>query len=56
MAPKRNSSRWNRILVVLFFLSAIVLAVWASIVFKRMIEDDQLQEKLEEVRPSDSRS
>jgi len=50
---KRTSrqSRWNRILVIVFFLTAIVLAIWGSFVFKSMIEDDDLQQRLDEVRP-----
>ena len=56
MMPKAKSSKWNRILVALFFALAILLAIWGSIEFKRMIDDDRLQEKLDEVRPSNRRS
>jgi uncharacterized membrane protein (DUF106 family) len=52
MESKRKRSKWNRMFVVLFFLTAIILAVWGSIVFKHMIDDKALQEKLDEVRPS----
>lgn len=52
MESKRKRSGWNRIFVIIFFLTAILLAVWASIEFKRMIDDEALQEKLDEVRPS----
>lgn len=54
--PRRANSRWNRILVVLFFLTALGLAVWGSLEFKRMIDDRELQEKLDEVRPANPRS
>ncbi|HUF07796.1 MAG TPA: hypothetical protein VMO47_00660 [Rhodothermales bacterium] len=56
MMPNAKSSKWNRILVALFFLVAILLAIWGSIEFKGMIDDDRLQEKLDEVRPSNRRS
>jgi len=51
MESKRKRSKWNRIFVIIFFLTAIILSVWASIEFKRMIDDKALQEKLDEVRP-----
>jgi len=44
-------SRWNRVLVLVFFLTAIALAIWGSFVFKEMIENDDLQQRLDEVRP-----
>jgi len=56
MMPKAKSSKWNRIFVALFFALAVLLAIWGSIEFKRMIDDDRLQEKLDEVRPSNRRS
>ena len=51
MKQASRRSVWNRILVIVFFLTAIALAVWGSLVFKHMIENDDLQERLDEVRP-----
>ena len=43
-------NRRTRVFVVVFVLIAICSAIYASIVFKHMIDDEDLQEKLEEVR------
>ena len=50
MESKAKRSRWNRIFVVVFFLTAVLLAVWGSIVFKRMVDDKNLQRKMDEIR------
>jgi hypothetical protein len=49
--PMSRRIRWNRIFVVLFFIAAIALGIWGSIEFKRMIDNKDLQERLDEVRP-----
>ena len=42
----------TKIFVIVFVLVAVLSAIYGAIVFKRMIDDDELQEKLEEVRPA----
>ncbi len=44
--------RRTKMFVVLFMLAAIAAAVYGSFVFKGMIDNEALQEKLDEVRPS----
>lgn len=53
--PVREARRKRRtkIFVVIFVLAAVLLAIYASIVFKKMLEDRELQEKIEEVRQGD---
>jgi uncharacterized membrane protein (DUF106 family) len=50
MKEKGLGKHRTRIFVVVFVLVAVLSAIYGAIVFKRMIDDDELQEKLEEVR------
>ena len=45
--------RKTRIFVIVFVLAAVLSAIYGAIVFKRMIDNQELQEKLEEVRSVD---
>ena len=49
--PRR---RRTKIFVVLFMLVAVMSAIYGSVVFKRMVENEELQQKLDEVRHRDS--
>ena len=50
MNSEAVNRRRTKLFVVVFLIVAVCSAVYASIVFKRMIDDEELQEKLEEVR------
>jgi hypothetical protein len=43
----------TKIFVVLFVLVAVLSAIYGAVVFKRMIDDDDLQQRLDEVRNND---
>lgn len=50
MNEVEKKKRTSRIFVVLFMLVAILSAIYASFVFKEMIDNRDLQERLDEVR------
>ncbi len=50
MTVSDSGRRRTKIFVILFMLVAVLSAVYGSYVFKRMIDDDELQERLDEVR------
>ncbi len=50
MNSEAVNKRRTKLFVVVFVIVAVCSAIYASVVFKRMIDDDELQEKLEEVR------
>ena len=50
MNSEAVNKRRTKIFVVVFVIVAVCSAVYASIVFKRMVDDEKLQERLEEVR------
>ena len=50
MKKRGLSKRKTKTFVVIFVLIAVLSAVYGALVFKRMIDDEELQEKLEEVR------
>ncbi|MFV1979888.1 MAG: hypothetical protein ACC655_01930 [Rhodothermia bacterium] len=47
--------RRTKIFVILFMLIAVLSAIYGSIVFKRMIDNEELQQRLDEVRERDGR-
>ena len=50
MKQEGIGKRRTKILVIVFVLAAILSAVYGALVFKEMIDDRELQEKLDEVR------
>jgi hypothetical protein len=50
MTGKDRSKRRTKIFVILFMLVAVLSAIYGSFVFKRMIDDEELQQRLDEVR------
>ena len=53
MTETDPGKRRTKIFVILFMLIAVLSAIWGSIVFKQMVDDEELQERLDEVRTSD---
>jgi hypothetical protein len=50
MSEGNSRQRRSRILVVIFILVAVLSAIYGAFVFKQMIDDRELQERLDEVR------
>ena len=53
MTVNDPNRRRTKIFVVLFVLIAVLSAIWGSLVFKQMVDNEELQEKLDEVRKGD---
>ena len=51
--PTTSSRKKSKIFVIVFVLLAVFSAIYAAVVFKQMVDDEELQEKLEEVRSAD---
>lgn len=54
-SESHRGNRKTKIFVIVFVLTAVLSAVYGSIVFKQMIDDKELQEQLDEVRRGETR-
>ena len=50
MTVTDTGRRRTKIFVILFMVIAVLSAIYGSIVFKQMIDNEDLQERLDEVR------
>jgi regulator of extracellular matrix RemA (YlzA/DUF370 family) len=51
MSVQSTGNRRTKIFVIVFMVVAILSAIYGAVVFKQMVDDRELQEKLDEVRP-----